>query len=117
MSVNLPAVNFLKVRFDAKIRADLSNPQILYWRLIELGHVRQGHASFACNLWRVEKNQFVDEARRQRRAVERRPCLEKDAENFAPAQLGEHGREIDAATTRAHANKFDAGTLQLTRFG
>ena len=87
----LPDIGVRQISFENNVGAEGLRAQPLQWRELEIRRDGQGDARLAGKFGRIEEKKFVDDACEECGAVERRAGFEKDAREFAAAQLSQNG--------------------------
>ena len=80
-----------QIGFENNVRAEGVRAQPFEWRELEIRRDGQRDAHLAGDFGRIEEKKFVDDARQECAAVQRRARFEKDAEEFAAAKLSQNG--------------------------
>ena len=106
------AVYAFQVSFDGDVRAERVRANSLQWREVQIRRDGEGDARFACYFRRVKEKQFVNDSRREGRAIQRGASFEKDAENLSAAEFGENGSKIDPSHPRNSPDDLDASFFQ-----
>src|SRR5580692_2322641 len=75
----LPDIGVRQIGFENNVGAERLRAQPFEWRELEIRRDGEGDARLARNFGRIEEKKFVDDAREERGAVERRARFEKDA--------------------------------------
>src|ERR1700704_1244738 len=95
-SSGLALVDVLQIGFNGEIGAELLRANDAQLGKTEFRSEREGHAALTGDLRRVKDKKFVDDAGRERRAVQCRAGLEEHAQDIAAAKFPDDSGQIHA---------------------
>src|SRR5690242_643893 len=105
------AKRIAQIGFDSDVGAESLRTDVAQRRKSETGHQCERNAIITGDLWCVKEKEFVNNAGSQSGAIQRGASLKQNVQDFAAAQFGKNGTQVEAALFCSELYDFDSCVL------